>query len=117
MSTPSAPAGTASLARASSYIFDSLIGNRISEALGGTFSLQMPSFLASFPDFLALGLVLLLTGERRPETNGKSRYGGGAVMGKAQRQKGGELELGKWFGIRKRGRQDREHFFLPLDYW
>ena len=75
--------GTAVLARVSSYVFDSLIGNRISEALGGTFSLQMPSFLASFPDFLALGLVLLLTGERRPETNGKSRYGGGAVMGKA----------------------------------
>ena len=28
----------------------------------------MPYFLASFPDFLALGLVLLLTGEKRPET-------------------------------------------------
>ena len=28
----------------------------------------MPYFLASFPDFLALGLVLLLTGEKGPET-------------------------------------------------
>ena len=27
----------------------------------------MPYFLASFPDFLALGLVLLFTGEKRPE--------------------------------------------------
>ncbi|XP_017918711.1 PREDICTED: cationic amino acid transporter 3 [Capra hircus] len=53
---------TACIARAWSSTFDSLIGNHISEALGGTFSLQMPSFLASFPDFLALGLVLLLTG-------------------------------------------------------
>nr|XP_020761016.1 cationic amino acid transporter 3-like [Odocoileus virginianus texanus] len=53
---------TACIARAWSATFDSLIGNHISEALGGTFSLQMPYFLASFPDFLALGLVLLLTG-------------------------------------------------------
>nr|XP_042088287.1 cationic amino acid transporter 3-like isoform X4 [Ovis aries] len=53
---------TACIAQAWSSTFDSLIGNHISEALGGTFSLQMPSFLASFPDFLALGLVLLLTG-------------------------------------------------------
>uniref|UniRef100_A0A4W2CGJ7 Cationic amino acid transporter C-terminal domain-containing protein n=1 Tax=Bos indicus x Bos taurus TaxID=30522 RepID=A0A4W2CGJ7_BOBOX len=53
---------TACIARAWSSTFDSLIGNHISEALGGTFSLQMPYFLASFPDFLALGLVLLLTG-------------------------------------------------------
>ncbi|XP_025125318.3 cationic amino acid transporter 3-like isoform X2 [Bubalus bubalis] len=52
----------ACIARAWSSTFDSLIGNHISEALGGTFSLQMPYFLASFPDFLALGLVLLLTG-------------------------------------------------------
>ncbi|XP_055408296.1 cationic amino acid transporter 3-like isoform X2 [Bubalus kerabau] len=52
----------ACIARAWSSTFDSLIGNHISEALGGTFSLQMPYFLASFPDFLVLGLVLLLTG-------------------------------------------------------
>ncbi|XP_055267002.1 cationic amino acid transporter 3-like [Moschus berezovskii] len=53
---------TACIARAWSSTFDSLIGNHISKALKGTFSLQMPYFLASFPDFLALGLVLLLTG-------------------------------------------------------
>ncbi|XDB60422.1 hypothetical protein AB1E18_013793 [Capra hircus] len=55
---------TPCIARAWSSTFDSLIGNHISEALGGTFSLQMPSFLASFPDLLALGPVLLLTGRK-----------------------------------------------------
>ncbi|XP_040108009.1 cationic amino acid transporter 3-like [Oryx dammah] len=54
--------GTAILARAWSYIFDSLIGNHISQALQGTFSLHMPRFLAKYPDFLALALVLLLMG-------------------------------------------------------
>ncbi|XP_052511490.1 cationic amino acid transporter 3-like [Budorcas taxicolor] len=54
--------GTAVLARAWSYIFDSLIGNHISQALQGTFSLHMPHFLAKYPDFLALALVLLLMG-------------------------------------------------------
>ncbi|XP_061241820.1 cationic amino acid transporter 3-like [Bos javanicus] len=58
----SVAAAIACIARAWSSTFDSLIGNHISEALEGTFSLQMPYFLASFPDFLALGLVLLLTG-------------------------------------------------------
>ena len=33
----------------------------------------MPYFLASFPDFLALGLVLLLTGEKGPETERKEQ--------------------------------------------
>ncbi|XP_043756054.1 LOW QUALITY PROTEIN: cationic amino acid transporter 3-like [Cervus elaphus] len=54
--------GTAILARAWSYIFDSLIGNHISQALQGTFSLYMPHFLAKYPDFLALALVLLFMG-------------------------------------------------------
>ncbi|XP_044787577.1 cationic amino acid transporter 3-like isoform X4 [Bubalus bubalis] len=63
----------ACIARAWSSTFDSLIGNHISEALGGTFSLQMPYFLASFPDFLALGLVLLLTGEKGPGTERKEQ--------------------------------------------
>lgn len=76
----------------------------------------MPSFLASFPDFLALGLVLLLTGERRPETKGEEQVEGELSWG-SEGRRGGELGTGKWFGIRKRGRQDREHFFLPLDYW
>ncbi|XP_043293043.1 cationic amino acid transporter 3-like [Cervus canadensis] len=54
--------GTASLARASSYIFDSLIGNHISQALQETFSLHLPYSLATYADFFALGLVLLMTG-------------------------------------------------------
>ena len=64
MPVPSATAGTAVLARAWSYIFDSLIGNHISKALDRTFSPHMPSFLAPYPDFIALGLVLLMTGEK-----------------------------------------------------
>ncbi|XP_024834632.2 cationic amino acid transporter 3-like [Bos taurus] len=54
--------GTASLARASSYVFDSLIGNHISQALQETFSLHLPYSLATYADFFALGLVLLMTG-------------------------------------------------------
>ena len=52
------------MTRAWSYSFDSLIGNHISKALERTFSPHMPSFLASYPDFIALGLVLLMTGEK-----------------------------------------------------
>ena len=51
------------MARAWSHTFDSLIGNHISQALERTFSLYMPYYLAKYPDFFALGLVLLLTGE------------------------------------------------------
>ncbi|XP_043290962.1 cationic amino acid transporter 3-like isoform X1 [Cervus canadensis] len=54
--------GTACIARAWSYTFDSLIGNHISQALEETFSPYMPYYLAKYPDFFALGLVLLLTG-------------------------------------------------------
>ncbi|XP_013827091.2 PREDICTED: LOW QUALITY PROTEIN: cationic amino acid transporter 3-like [Capra hircus] len=53
---------TSSVARAWSYVFDNLIGNHISQMLQETFSLQMPYFLDRYPDFFALGLVLLLTG-------------------------------------------------------
>ncbi|XP_044787615.2 cationic amino acid transporter 3-like [Bubalus bubalis] len=53
---------TASVARAWSYIFDNLIGNHISQVLQESFSLNMPYFLARYPDFFALGLVLLVTG-------------------------------------------------------
>ncbi|XP_061242623.1 cationic amino acid transporter 3-like [Bos javanicus] len=56
--------GSASLARASSYIFDSLIGNHISQSLQESFSLQLPYSLATYADFFALGLVLLMTGLR-----------------------------------------------------
>uniref|UniRef100_A0A480VTZ6 Cationic amino acid transporter 3 n=1 Tax=Sus scrofa TaxID=9823 RepID=A0A480VTZ6_PIG len=53
---------TAYLTRAWSYNFDSLIGNHISQKLEGTFSEHMPSFLAPYPDFVALALVLLMAG-------------------------------------------------------
>ncbi|XP_043756048.1 cationic amino acid transporter 3-like [Cervus elaphus] len=52
----------ASVARAWSHTFDSLIGNYISQALEGTFSPYMPYFLAKYPDFVALAVLLLLTG-------------------------------------------------------
>lgn len=81
MSALSATAGTAILARAWSYIFDSLIGNHISQALQGTFSLYMPHFLAKYPDFLALALVLLFMGKTGPsDRRGRSR---GGEVGKA----------------------------------
>ncbi|KAK2502014.1 hypothetical protein MC885_010273 [Smutsia gigantea] len=54
--------GAASVARAWSSAFDSLLGNRISRALPESFSLHVPYVLAKYPDFFALGLVLLLTG-------------------------------------------------------
>ena len=54
---------TGSVARAWSIAFDSLIGNHIFQALEGTFSPYMPYYLAKYPDFVALSLVLLLTGE------------------------------------------------------
>uniref|UniRef100_A0A8B9Y8Z2 Cationic amino acid transporter C-terminal domain-containing protein n=1 Tax=Bos mutus grunniens TaxID=30521 RepID=A0A8B9Y8Z2_BOSMU len=53
---------TACVSRAWSYVFDNLIGNHISQVLQETFSLQVPYFLARYPDFFALGLVLLLIG-------------------------------------------------------
>ncbi|XP_053435614.1 cationic amino acid transporter 3 isoform X2 [Nycticebus coucang] len=54
--------GTASVARAWSSAFDNLIGNHISQTLKGTISLHVPQVLAEYPDFFAMGLVLLLTG-------------------------------------------------------
>ena len=84
MSTPSAPAGTASLARASSYIFDSLIGNQISQALQETFSLHLPYSLATYADFFALGLVLLMTGDTGLNNRmGRVGCGVGAGVGKS----------------------------------
>uniref|UniRef100_A0A7N9DEJ4 Solute carrier family 7 member 3 n=1 Tax=Macaca fascicularis TaxID=9541 RepID=A0A7N9DEJ4_MACFA len=54
--------GTASVARAWSSAFDNLIGNHISKTLQGSIALHVPHVLAEYPDFFALGLVLLLTG-------------------------------------------------------
>ncbi|MXQ99652.1 hypothetical protein E5288_WYG002128 [Bos mutus] len=53
---------TACEARAWSYTFDSLIGNHISQVFQETFSLHVPYFLATYVDFFAFILVLLLTG-------------------------------------------------------
>ncbi|KAM5221411.1 cationic amino acid transporter 3 [Ctenodactylus gundi] len=54
--------GTASVARAWSSAFDNLIGNHISQTLKGIVSLNVPHILTEYPDFFAMGLVLLLTG-------------------------------------------------------
>ena len=85
MNAPSsASAGTAGLARASSYIFDSLIGNHISQALQETFSLHLPYSLATYADFFALGLVLLMTGETGLNNRmGRAGCEVGAGIGKA----------------------------------
>ena len=61
-------AATVCVAKVWSYSLDSLIGNHISQALEGTFSPYMPSFLATFPDFVALALVLVMIGEKGTET-------------------------------------------------
>ncbi|XP_054566027.1 cationic amino acid transporter 3-like [Eptesicus fuscus] len=53
--------GSASVARAWSAAIDSLTGYHMSRALQESVPLRVP-FLASYLDFLALGLVLLLTG-------------------------------------------------------
>ena len=64
MNVPSYSAAvTGSVARAWSITFDSLIGNHIFNVLEGIFSSYMPYYLAKYPDFVALSLVLLLTGE------------------------------------------------------
>ena len=76
--------GTAVLARVSSYVFDSLIGNHISQALQETFSLHLPYSLATYADFFALGLVLLMTGEKGLNNRmGRAGCGVGAGVGKA----------------------------------
>uniref|UniRef100_A0A8D0MX96 Solute carrier family 7 member 3 n=1 Tax=Sus scrofa TaxID=9823 RepID=A0A8D0MX96_PIG len=67
--------GTASVARAWSSAFDNLIGNHISQTLQGSISLHVPHVLAKYPDFFAMGLVLLLTGEARD----RASDGGGAA--------------------------------------
>ena len=79
-----AAAGTASEARAWSIAFDSLIGNHISQAFQGTFSPYMPYFLARHPDFFALVLVLLFTGETGlRDRMGRVGCGGGVGVKKA----------------------------------
>ncbi|KAM4825645.1 cationic amino acid transporter 3-like [Thomomys bottae] len=54
--------GAAGVARAWSAAFDGLTGSHISQALASTFPLSAPGVLAKYPDFFALGLVVILTG-------------------------------------------------------
>ena len=72
-----AAAAVASVARAWSHTFDSLIGNHMSQALRGIFPLHMPSFLAKYPDFLALGVVLVMMGEMGSKIGWEERRVGG----------------------------------------
>lgn len=64
-------AASACVAKAWSSAFDSLIGNYISQAFEGTFS-RLPHFLAMYPDFVTLVLVLLMPGETGVKWDGVS---------------------------------------------
>lgn len=66
------------MARAWSSAFDNLIGNYISQTLQGSIALHVPHVLAEYPDFFAMGLVLLLTGEAvgRDSDGSRARRGG-----------------------------------------
>ena len=80
----SSSAGTACVSRAWSAAFDSLIGNHISQAFQGTFSLNVPYFQATYADFFALGLVLLMTGDTGLNNRmGRVGCGVGAGVGKS----------------------------------
>lgn len=57
--------GTASVARAWSAAFDNIIGNQISTFFMNKTTLHLPGVLAERPDFFALILIALLTGECR----------------------------------------------------
>ncbi|XP_053082295.1 cationic amino acid transporter 3-like isoform X1 [Acinonyx jubatus] len=54
--------GAASVARAWSLAFDNLIGNQISQTLHESIPLNIPHVFAEYPDFFAMGLMLLFTG-------------------------------------------------------
>ena len=85
MTVPSsAPAACASVAKAWSSTFDSLIGNHFSQALQKIFFQYMPDYLATYPDFVALAVVLLFTGETGVRVKMRRvGCGGGTGVGKA----------------------------------
>ena len=85
MNIPSSvAAATSSVARAWSYVFDNLIGNHISQMLQETFSLHLLYSLATYADFFALGLVLLMTGDTGLNNRmGRVGCGVGAGVGKS----------------------------------
>lgn len=104
------------MARAWSSAIDSMTGNHISRVLLGSFSLHVPN-LAQYPDFLSLGLVLLLTGEAGIRDRigivgfggeaGIERLGGGKMVGGIRDWKGGSV-------VGRTGGQDVDHCFPPL---
>ena len=116
MNVPSHSAAvTGSVARAWSIAFDSLIGNHIFQALEGTFSPYMPYYLAKYPDFVALSLVLLLTGETGVQVRmGKLGCGAVGELGweRCEVEELWELEI-RVCDTKARS-QDVEHCFPPL---
>ena len=114
MNVPSYSAsGTGSVARAWSIAFGSLIGNHIFQALEGTFSPYMPYYLTKYPDFVALSLVLLLTGETGIQVR-MGRLGCGAVgeLGWERREVAElwELEIRVWD---TKDRKSRRRLLFP----
>lgn len=63
------------MARAWSAAFDGLISGYAEQGLGTRISLHAPQVLAAHADFVALGVVLLLTGEFRGLPPGLLRAG------------------------------------------
>lgn len=125
------------MARAWSSAFDNLIGNHISQTLKGSISLHVPHFLAEYPDFFALGLVLLLTGEQSTgHIDGGGAWDGLSLGAEAGTGKG-QVEVimawrkRSWEGMSqprrerktKLGMRDLPSFlrvlieFLPQDCW
>ena len=99
----SATAAASCVTRAWSYTFDSLIGSHISQALERTFFPHMPSFLAPYPDFISLGLVLLMTGEKGSDIGWKEWGLGGNWCGKGLRWQKVELGLERRIRVMSKG--------------
>lgn len=73
--------GTASVARAWSAAFDNIIGNHISTFFMNKTTVHLPGVLAERPDFFALILIGLLTGECVGAALGHRRWWHGSPAG------------------------------------